>query len=345
MRQFTESQSANQQLVQFGILVATLGVILGLIGLYPGVTGVEPKSGIGILQIIILLFGMTLVIVGAMIFVKVGFYPTAPSNLAQRIAIRLSFTGLLFSAAVGLSDVLGYGSNPPNGDESFPILGIYQVAGLVIGFVVALFGVVLFLVAGPVYETPSDKRKTIPHIKPVTPLDLYAEVLEITIREAVPDDAEAFLSLQKQLDRETEFMMLEVDERTTTIEETRSRLQEIADKEQQVILVADDGGKLVGYLSVSSGEYRRIRHTAYIVIGILQAYRGQKIGTRLFEKLEKWAKEHKIHRLELTVMAHNEVAIALYQKMGFKVEGTKRDAMKINGRYVDELYMAKLIEG
>jgi RimJ/RimL family protein N-acetyltransferase len=43
-------------------------------------------------------------------------------------------------------------------------------------------------------------------------------------------------------------------------------------------------------------------------------------------------------------MAHNEAAIALYQKMGFMVEGTKRDSMRVNGQYVDELYMAKLIE-
>jgi Acetyltransferases, including N-acetylases of ribosomal proteins len=46
-------------------------------------------------------------------------------------------------------------------------------------------------------------------------------------------------------------------------------------------------------------------------------------------------------RLELTVMVHNERAIALYKKMGFEIEGTKKRSMRIDGQYVDEYYMAK----
>jgi len=144
-----------QQLVQFGILVCTLGIILILIGLYPGVTGVEPKSGIGVLQIMMILGGMTLVILGAMIFVKVGVYPSVPNTLTQRIALRLSMTGLLFSAAVGFSDLLGYGSNPPGEPESFPILGPYQVWGMAFGFATACVGVLLFVLMG----TPDTQKK------------------------------------------------------------------------------------------------------------------------------------------------------------------------------------------
>lgn len=150
-----------QELLQLGILVAMLGIVLCLIGLYPGITGVEPKTGTGILQIILILFGMSLLIMGEMIFVKIGFYPHTNSNLAQRIAIRLSLTGLLLATAVGFSDVLGYGSNPPDGAESFPILGIYQASGLVFGFITASVGVLLFVVAGPQSETSSDNPRVI----------------------------------------------------------------------------------------------------------------------------------------------------------------------------------------
>ncbi|GGA41823.1 GNAT family N-acetyltransferase [Paenibacillus yonginensis] len=90
-------------------------------------------------------------------------------------------------------------------------------------------------------------------------------------------------------------------------------------------------------------EPRRIRHTLYLVVGILQSYSGQGIGTRLFAEMEKWAADHDIHRLELTVMAHNERALALYRKAGFEVEGTKKDSIYVDGQYVDEFYMAKLI--
>jgi RimJ/RimL family protein N-acetyltransferase len=40
-------------------------------------------------------------------------------------------------------------------------------------------------------------------------------------------------------------------------------------------------------------------------------------------------------------MVHNERAIALYKKMGFEIEGTKKRSMRIDGQYVDEYYMAK----
>jgi RimJ/RimL family protein N-acetyltransferase len=59
--------------------------------------------------------------------------------------------------------------------------------------------------------------------------------------------------------------------------------------------------------------------------------------------LEEWANIQNIHRLELTVMTHNIAGIALYKKMGFEIEGIKRDSLLIDGKYVDEFYMSKLL--
>ncbi len=151
-----------QHLVQLGILTMTIGIVFMLVGLYPGITGLEPRSGIGILQIGIVLGGMSLINIGELIFVKLGFYPHTPTNLPQRIAIRLSLTGLLLAIAIGFSDVLGYGSNPPIGAESFPILGTYQAIGMVLGFVVASLGVLIFVLTGE-HDAPDPKRETQPH--------------------------------------------------------------------------------------------------------------------------------------------------------------------------------------
>lgn len=56
-----------------------------------------------------------------------------------------------------------------------------------------------------------------------------------------------------------------------------------------------------------------------------------------------WAKKVHLHRLDLTVIAKNDAAIALYKKMGFEIEGVKRDSLLINNEFVDEYYMSKLI--
>jgi RimJ/RimL family protein N-acetyltransferase len=161
-----------------------------------------------------------------------------------------------------------------------------------------------------------------------------------TIRES---DTEQFLLLGKTLDQETQFMMLEPGERTMTIEEQSQRIKSVLSQDNQMIFAAEQDNRLVGFLGAFGGGFQRNRHCAYIVIGILQKYVGQGIGTQLFEALETWAIDHKLHRLELTVMSHNERAIHLYQKMGFKTEGIKRDSLLVNGRYVDEYYMAKIL--
>ena len=76
---------------------------------------------------------------------------------------------------------------------------------------------------------------------------------------------------------------------------------------------------------------------------LLKSERGKGIGAKLFEALEEWANQQSIHRLELTVMTYNTAGIALYKKMGFEIEGTKRDSLLIDGKYVDEYYMSKLL--
>lgn len=165
----------------------------------------------------------------------------------------------------------------------------------------------------------------------------------MNIRPIIENDSEQFLLLCKSLDRETQFMMLEPGERTTTVDEQRQRIQNLLATDNQMIFVVEDENQLVGYLGAYGGSFRRNCHCAYIVTGILQAYAGQGLGKRLFNALDKWAMEHHIHRLELTVMCHNERAVHLYQKMGFEIEGVKRDSLQVDGRYVDEYYMARIL--
>jgi ribosomal protein S18 acetylase RimI-like enzyme len=82
-----------------------------------------------------------------------------------------------------------------------------------------------------------------------------------------------------------------------------------------------------------------------VVIGVLQAFTGRRIGTRLFTALEIWARRHGIERLELTVRTDNERGTGLYKKMGFEIEGLKIRSLKVKGTYVNEYYMAKILDG
>ncbi|WP_223589270.1 GNAT family N-acetyltransferase [Neobacillus bataviensis] len=164
------------------------------------------------------------------------------------------------------------------------------------------------------------------------------------IREARPEDAENLLKLIKQVEAESDFMLMDAGERKTSPEQQRKRLEQMRSENNSAILVAEqEDGKLAGYLIAIGGSVKRNRHTAYLVIGVLKKYRGRGIGTKLFQRVEEWALTHKISRLELTVVTENLAGVTLYKKRGFEIEGTKRNSLFIHGKYFDEYYMSRIL--
>lgn len=162
------------------------------------------------------------------------------------------------------------------------------------------------------------------------------------IRRIKIEDAKAFLQLLNQLDSETKNMMYEPGERPQNIASVTKRIESTSDG-SMLLTGAFEGEEIIGFLSAERGDFKRNRHSAYIVIGILIKGRSRGFGSRLFEQLMDWAEEQGITRLELTVMCHNAAAIALYKKFGFEIEGTKRNSLRIDGEYVDEYYMGRLL--
>ena len=170
-----------------------------------------------------------------------------------------------------------------------------------------------------------------------------AALVGVRFRTAEPGDAARLLALKQNLDRETSFMLLEPGERSESDEDIASDLSTVAGTINSTVIVAETVGQLVGYVDARGGRFGRNRITAHVVIGVLAAASGHGVGSRLLGELEQWALEHEIHRLELTVMAHNRRARQLYERMGFAVEGRRRECLLVHGRLVDELWIAKLL--
>lgn len=161
------------------------------------------------------------------------------------------------------------------------------------------------------------------------------------IRKIQTEDANDFLNVLLLLDKETKYMMLEPNERSNDISRVESMIQRSISGDD-LILVAIENSNIVGFLSAQRGIPKRIKHTAYIVVGIREFFCGQGIGNKFLLALDLWAKENDITRLELTVMCPNIIAKHLYEKNGFDIEGIKKNSMFVDGKYVDEFYMAKL---
>ena len=165
----------------------------------------------------------------------------------------------------------------------------------------------------------------------------------IIIREIQIGDAENLLNLLKKLDAETTFLLYEKGERKITIEQQRKNIQEQL-KNQDLTFVLEDNKKLVGCIFGNILTGNRKKHCMNLAIAILQEYTGKGYGTKLMNILEKYAINNGITRLELEVSKKNKIAISLYQKIGLEVEGVKRNAFLVNGKYEDELLMAKIIK-
>ena len=163
------------------------------------------------------------------------------------------------------------------------------------------------------------------------------------VREVKTSDANNLAVLIQQVDGSAQYMLWEEGERNIQLENQQKMIESMKNKDNSTILVAEDGNRLVGYLLVIGGSARRNRHSCYIVIGILKEYRGKGVGSQLFDELERWASKHKLRRIELTVVTRNKAGLSLYKKKGFEIEGTKRNSLFIDGQYLDEYYMSKLL--
>jgi RimJ/RimL family protein N-acetyltransferase len=163
------------------------------------------------------------------------------------------------------------------------------------------------------------------------------------LRGAGPDDAVALMKLKQRLDEETSFMLLEPNERDSSIPTLARHLEEVSRSENSVVIVADRHGELAGYVELAGGTFRRNRSTTHVIIGVLAEASGQGVGSSLLAEAKRWAAARGLHRMELTVMAHNHRAIALYERMGFVHEGRRVGCLLIDGVFLDELYMAMIL--
>jgi len=145
---------------QISITFGTLGVVITLIGLFPGIVGLEASQGIGVLQVLVILLGFSILFSAAYYFARQTFYPGQPNTLAQSIGIRLTLTGLLIAAAAGLADVLGFGTHIESANFERPLLGRLQALFFIGSILLASSGIIIFALFGPSDAENSDNDDT-----------------------------------------------------------------------------------------------------------------------------------------------------------------------------------------
>jgi RimJ/RimL family protein N-acetyltransferase len=117
----------------------------------------------------------------------------------------------------------------------------------------------------------------------------------------------------------------------------------VDDPDPSVIrLIIEAEGRPVGDVDLFHIDQRN--RNALVGVGIWRAEdRGRGYGTDALEALLAWAFRHlNLHRVELSVEPENTPAVRVYQKLGFVVEGRRREQHYDDGCYRDELIMGVL---
>ena len=119
-------------------------------------------------------------------------------------------------------------------------------------------------------------------------------------------------------------------------------LESIRGREDEIHLAIETlEGELIGGCSLRQVDLRG--RTGNLGIWIAQEHWDRGFGTDAVRTVCRFGFRHmNLRRIELTVIAGNARAKRAYEKVGFRQEGTLRDALFLRGAPVDEILMSVL---
>ena len=109
------------------------------------------------------------------------------------------------------------------------------------------------------------------------------------------------------------------------------------------VLVAEIDGLAVGWVMVHAAT--ALRSNAHVLeiggLAVAPSNQGIGVGRRLIEVAVQECRDRGARKVTLRVLGPNAVARRLYERCGFHVEGILRQQFLLNGRYVDDVLMAR----
>ncbi len=162
----------------------------------------------------------------------------------------------------------------------------------------------------------------------------------LIVRPAATADADPLVKLGRSVAGEGELWLTY----NRSPGDERRNLKRVRRDPSAAVFVAETPAGVVGRLSISRDGNPVSHHVAELGLMVAEGERRQGIGTALIEEAVKWARGSGVTKLELHVFPHNEPAIALYRKLGFKEEGHRHRHYRIAGHYVDAILMALYLD-
>ncbi len=137
-----EEHTTNGHLrIRVGLVLTILGFILYLLGVDPGIFGLDRSPVTGFVQIATFLVGLAMMCVGGYLGLN-ALWNGRQKTIAADIGLRLVATGYVVAVASGMADIFGFGNQPL---PLIPYFGPWQAVGVMIGEATIVLGFILLI--------------------------------------------------------------------------------------------------------------------------------------------------------------------------------------------------------
>ena len=111
------------------------------------------------------------------------------------------------------------------------------------------------------------------------------------------------------------------------------------------VLVAVGDGRTAGYVKLSPATPLPSSNHVLMINGLAvdPAQQGAGVGRALVEAAVERARALGARKVSLRVLGHNDRAKRLYERCGFVVEGVLKGEFYLDGRYADDVFMARYL--
>jgi L-amino acid N-acyltransferase YncA len=164
--------------------------------------------------------------------------------------------------------------------------------------------------------------------------------MNITVREVRPHDALGIITIFNPIIETKKYSVMV---QTFTLEEEINFINTFP--ERGIFHVAVHEDKVVGFQVIEPISTLTV---AFDHVGIIGTYidltsRRQGISKKLFEATFMLARNKGFEKLTAYVRSDNTVALKTYQANGFDIIGIAKRQAKIDGKYIDEIFIEKFL--
>jgi len=101
-------------------------------------------------------------------------------------------------------------------------------------------------------------------------------------------------------------------------------------------IIATDNATVLGWAALSPVSSRCVyAGVAEVSVYVAAAARGRSVGRMLLEHLITDSEQHGLWTLQAGIFPENSASVALHQRCGFRVVGTRERLGELNGRWRD----------